>query len=55
MEEEELIEIPVYDYTEQDLVKKTKFNRAKEKKTAQQLIDEEMEWLYSENEEDYDK
>lgn len=54
-EEDGFIEIPVYNTTEQDMQKRKKFNRAKEKKNAQQLIDEEMEWLYSDQDDGFDR
>lgn len=53
--EDGYIEIPAFNTTEQDLQKRRKFNRAKEKRTTQELIDEEMEWLYSEQNDSFDR
>ena len=53
--EDGYIEIPAFDTTEQDLQKRRKFNRAKEKRNIQELIDEEMEWLYSDQDDGFDR
>lgn len=53
--EDGYIEIPAFDTTERDLQKRKKFNRAKEKRNIQELIDEEMEWLYSDQDDGFDR
>lgn len=50
IDKEDCITIPVFDNTKEDYEKRKKFNRAKVKRETQQYIDEELDYMFEQEE-----